>query len=717
MVCRRVSTVGALLAVLYLALAPTCSALQLQSTQASAELLILDRLESTVGDLQEPNCRRDVNRTLAAIRAHEPWAIAMFDASVKFPVGIELGSRYHLGSYDECVRVGAHQALRTQYCLPRVTFAPESFSVRVSSGRYGASVTNASVVVRWGLCLPARCRTTDVERLLSGATGLDVDASGSSCQVEASPVVVVVYDRLQIACGCVLLVFVVMVVCSTGLYGAGSSDRAGACASALQKPAPAGPVAAILRAFSAIENLRKLAQVSKDDHGLGCVNGIKALAMVFIVGGHALVFMAGGPLLNPAFFRDQSRLLQNAFLLNSPLLVDTFLLLSGFLFARLLLLELDKRKGRLNFALLYLFRYMRLTPAYLAVIALYATWLPRLGDGPLWSERMALEQHRCRQSWWLNVLYVNNYFGTDNVCMFQSWYLATDTQLFVLAPLLLYPMWRYGHRFALTLLGTVTGISIVVPFAVTYTRRLDPTFMVFPEYARTISHLREVTDLQANDYFVHVYGKTHLRATAYLFGLLVGYLVHWMQIENIRIGRRRLAACWIVSTVCGCTAMFSLTAFYTGLGTDNFLYNALYASLHRFGWSLANGWLVLACVTGHGRTLKRILSWRAFVPLSRLTYCAYLMNGLVELYLSASRRTPLYASIATLTAESISHMTLTFLLALLLCLMFESPIHGLEKMLLNHFRPNQHAGTTAATTEPETNSLSTNNTHSTSEEA
>lgn len=42
----------------------------------------------------------------------------------------------------------------------------------------------------------------------------------------------------------------------------------------------------------------------------------------------------------------------------------------------------------------------------------------------------------------------------------------------------------------------------------------------------------EVHDLQANDYFVNVYGKTHLRATAYLFGLLVGYLVHWMQIKK-----------------------------------------------------------------------------------------------------------------------------------------------------------------------------------------
>uniref|UniRef100_A0A182Y7U1 Nose resistant-to-fluoxetine protein N-terminal domain-containing protein n=1 Tax=Anopheles stephensi TaxID=30069 RepID=A0A182Y7U1_ANOST len=680
----------------------TGDTVQPQSTNAGVGLeLVLERIGTVLEQvLPDGACRRDVNRTLEAARQREQWAVTMLDATVKFPDAIELGARDHLGSYDECLGtpVSDRASVRAHYCLARVSMV--GFRVRPRTGRIDTTNTS-SASVRWGVCVPTGCTERDVTRLLSGVSGYPV--SGSVCQPSANrPTLssVTGYDRMQIVSACVLVAFVLMVVFST-VYGVGGgAERKSECAG--EKP-PTGE--AILRSFSAVDNLRKLVQLSKDDHGLGCINGIKALSMMFILGGHALVFMAGGPLLNPGFFHEQSQLLQNAFLLNSPLLVDTFLLLSGFLFARLLLLELDKRQGRLNFGLLYVFRYIRLTPAYLAVIALYATWLPRLGDGPLWQERIELEQQRCQQSWWLNVLYVNNYLGTDSVCMFQSWYLATDTQLFVLAPLLLYPMWRYGHRAALFLIGGVTGISILVPFYVTYTRQLDPTFMIFTD---------EVSDLQANDYFVNVYGKTHLRATAYLFGLLVGYLVHWMQIKNVRIGRRKLALCWIVSTVCGCSAMFSLTAFYTRLGTDNYLYNALYASLHRFGWSLSNGWLVLACVTGHGRTLKRFLSWRAFVPLSRLTYCAYLTNGLVELYLSASRRTPLYASIPTMTAECISHMILTFLLALLLCLMFESPIHGLEKILLSRFRPT-HTG--PGTREPETNSVSTNNTHSTSEEA
>ena len=74
----------------------------------------------------------------------------------------------------------------------------------------------------------------------------------------------------------------------------------------------------------------------------------------------------------------------------------------------------------------------RLTPAYLAMIGLYATWFIRLGDGPLWKHRISLEQERCQASWWKNILYINNYYGTDQLCMFQSWYLAGEFTFFLL---------------------------------------------------------------------------------------------------------------------------------------------------------------------------------------------------------------------------------------------------------------------------------------------
>ncbi|XP_029710860.1 nose resistant to fluoxetine protein 6 [Aedes albopictus] len=625
-------------------------------------------LQQVMSDVKGVDCMRDLNATLEAIERREAWAVAMLDASAKSTAGIEYGQMYHFGHFDQCMAInrdrdsGLQKGILSQYCLADVRL--DAYQERMQVSRRVRS--NESSVVHWGVCVPVSCKDGDVARVVEAISGSrDVTIPKDAChrEVNAEP------STLDIVYVSIIMFFVLMVALST-LYHVQSI-----CSRRNEKKTT---MVYILRSFSIIENLKKLGQDSKDDHGLGCINGIKAVAMFTILSGHALLFLFGGASYNPGFYYEQSKYIRNAFLLNSPLLVDTFLLLSGFLFARLLLIELEKRRGKINFGLLYLFRYIRLTPAYGAIIALYATWLPRLGSGPLWNQRMLLEQARCRESWWRNALYINNYLGTDSICMFQSWYLAADSQLFVLAPLLLYPLWRYGRRTGAVLLGTVAAVSVAIPFLVTYYGKLDPSLLIFAD---------EVTDLQSNSYFANVYVKTHMRATAYIFGLVAGYLVHIMQQKNITIGKWKLFFFWTASTVIGTVSMLSITTFYNSTGTDNYLFNASYAALHRLGWSLSNGWLVLACVTGHAGPLKKFLSSRLLVPISRLTYCAYLTNGLVELYFSASQRVPLYGGVINMTAVTLSHVILTFLTALCLCLVFESPIHGIEKIFLRQSRP------------------------------
>lgn len=59
--------------------------------------------------------------------------------------------------------------------------------------------------------------------------------------------------------------------------------------------------------------------------------------------------------------------------------------------------------------------------------------------------------------------------------------ILADTQLFVLAPLLIYPLWKH-KRAGLQLLIVLAIVSVVVPFYITYTQNLDPTFIVWPRY-------------------------------------------------------------------------------------------------------------------------------------------------------------------------------------------------------------------------------------------
>jgi peptidoglycan/LPS O-acetylase OafA/YrhL len=61
--------------------------------------------------------------------------------------------------------------------------------------------------------------------------------------------------------------------------------------------------------------------------------------------------------------------------------------------------------------------------------------------------------------------------------MIQTWYLAADMQLHLLAPLLLYPIWRWPQRaFKLLIIFVVT--STVIPFLYIYITKALPFYMI-----------------------------------------------------------------------------------------------------------------------------------------------------------------------------------------------------------------------------------------------
>lgn len=190
----------------------------------------------------------------------------------------------------------------------------------------------------------------------------------------------------------------------------------------------------------------------------------------------------------------------------------------------------------------------------------------------------------------------------------------------------------------------------------------------------------EVADISANHFFVSIYIKTHMRATSFLFGIFTGYLVHYIKEHKISFSKTTQWFMWSSSLVIGCASMVSIVLFF-GVQYSP-ISRGLYAALHRLGWSYATSWVLLACILGYAGPIRSILASTALVPLSRLTYCAYLMNGLVELYQAASIRSPKYMSVLNLFGETTSHILITFLGAMVLCLIFESPIHGIEKIFL-----------------------------------
>jgi hypothetical protein len=89
-----------------------------------------------------------------------------------------------------------------------------------------------------------------------------------------------------------------------------------------------------------------------------------------------------------------------------------------------------------SFVVLFFYRVVRLTPAYAIVIGLTEISFKYIYNQSVFDP--AVPDHiNCNQFWWRNVLYINNLFNQREMCMVWSWYMANDTQFYVVGILLL----------------------------------------------------------------------------------------------------------------------------------------------------------------------------------------------------------------------------------------------------------------------------------------
>lgn len=71
----------------------------------------------------------------------------------------------------------------------------------------------------------------------------------------------------------------------------------------------------------------------------------------------------------------------------------------------------------------------RLTPVYAVIIFFFATLQYKMGSGPLWELFIGTDKKNCQQTWWLSLLYLNNYVETDktvNSCYYNLYSIQFD---------------------------------------------------------------------------------------------------------------------------------------------------------------------------------------------------------------------------------------------------------------------------------------------------
>lgn len=216
-----------------------------------------------------------------------------------------------------------------------------------------------------------------------------------------------------------------------------------------------------------------------------CLNGIRVLSLCWVIIANSYITLDPRATKRLTKTREAPRDFLFQVVVQASLAIETFFFLSGLLmsmsFNRLLFSTDDrsnkKRSSWLNWIQLYLHRYIRMTPPTMLVIA-FTMFAFRYGDGPLWFEATNKAHMSCSQNWWRHLLHVANFIDTRQMCFIHYWYIAADMQLFLLAPPLLYLLYKrpqVGY-----LLAALAGLSSVVSvFYTTYTRNLPPTLLFY----------------------------------------------------------------------------------------------------------------------------------------------------------------------------------------------------------------------------------------------
>ncbi|ESP02881.1 hypothetical protein LOTGIDRAFT_156833 [Lottia gigantea] len=431
---------------------------------------VLKQLTESLEDNLQDQCAVDSLFSAVGLFHLESWALKFIDASGKPERSILKGNIAFMGAYDECTEIsqqvtnkhGSH-LIEGGYCELAFTIPEAFFNTFAKSA---AHIEGVSHDLRLDLCLPKSCREEMVNRTLVNLLG--VGLSTIHCKEDKSLkgdtgayVALAVFGFLGFLCilGTAYDIYfslkkvkgdeddnedvdevvhheseknghvgpVLLLTKFTGSEedGLPQVEKGGEykihdeiqAKHKLDSSFRAKPVEAnrFFMAFSIRANAKKILNASQPKGSLTCLNGIRVISMSWIIIGHILTTF-NTTVENSTEALEFIETFSFQIMLNAPLAVDTFFILSGLLVCYLFVKEIDKTgKIKLQHMFMYYFhRIWRLTPLYALVLLFYTCLSQYLASGPFDDEH-PLYRENCRKYWWRNLLYINTLFDTKEM--------------------------------------------------------------------------------------------------------------------------------------------------------------------------------------------------------------------------------------------------------------------------------------------------------------
>ncbi|RZC34741.1 hypothetical protein BDFB_003316, partial [Asbolus verrucosus] len=194
-----------------------------------------------------------------------------------------------------------------------------------------------------------------------------------------------------------------------------------------------------------------------------------------------------------------------------------------------------------------------------------------------------------------------------HLCLDHCWYLSLDTQLYILAPIIVFNINKYPKK-VLTGMVIAGMASVVYTFTVVVIKKIGYLFLFDSD----------------ESFFHYIYNSPLSRMPAWLIGVFFGYLIYEHHTKKIRISNSLNFILWT----------FSLTFILGNILYHNVLVRNQYSIMrsainNAFGrplWSFAVSSIIYNCCLGHAKFINAFLSHPIFIVLGKLTYSMFLVH-------------------------------------------------------------------------------------------
>jgi len=607
-----------------------------------------------------PKCLDDLYQVHEDFKLGVPYALRMFDAFALPQSGILEGNVRWPGRYYECI-----------------TSVGPNFTGKYYTSYYGYKfvpvVPTYPIDVAFGTCYPSSCSNETAHQLnptifIPKLRTLDSDWDKT-------------FDTPTII-GIVVSVLIAFAACVGFTYHFYCH----------YKEIKKEKRNKYLICFSPYENARKICDDRPNPAAIQALDGIRFISTLWVIIGHTYLFLQTnientvviGKTIVPGFLY--------MIMLNGTFSVDTFFCIGGLLVAYLTLKQVYKSSNMNFIPIMYLKRYLRLTPVYAYLILFNIGLYKYFGDGPYWKQVVKqVEASQCKDVWWSNLLYINTLYPISNGCFGWAWYLCHDMIFYILAPFCILTV-KYSKTVGVLVLLAILTINITMntwmsvdgdlaPAAIWQVQSFKIWYRIFFNEPTGEPAPPPTKEDWANKFKRDNYYNFYCRIGAWAVGMLAGILLYYKN-KKVKMHKVVVFLGWLVSVTCALLIVFGLFGYTKDQEFMRLELNAFYNGVTRPAFAACVAWVVIACSSGYGGPATKFLDLKVFRVLARLTYSAYLVHPFVIWWYSGTSDQPIHFTEIAFVYIYMASIVLVFIIAFFLALLIEWPFQELFRLLL-----------------------------------